>query len=509
MRILVVSSFYPPVAFGGYEVECSAVVDRLRLEHEVTVLTTSGEPAEPAVPEPHVRRSLPRLTPDARGAIRAPIASLRAAGVARAALAWRPELIYAWNGSSFPQSALRVLADSGVPLAFRVCEHWFGSIFVGDQYMRELLPAPRGPARAAWSAGARALNLLPELRLDPTAPVRTAVSWNSEAIRRMVDVPPFIETALERVGHSVPRYGELYEGVVRDPAGQPEIVFLGRVHPYKGVSVAIEALALLREQYELPAVLAIVGPEDAEHGAEMRALAARLGVADAVRFHGQARPEQVAERLASAAAMIVPSTWDEPFPLVTIEGALARVPLVASDVGGISEGMHDEEHALLFARGDAAGAAAALARTLREPEATAARVERALQRAGDFALEPYLNEQERFVHDRSPRCEPERSAARRRCRCSQELGQAAGVQAGGRARPQQPLGDLRPREQQRVLARQRAEARAVAGSASSSIARTSASSSSGSTTMPPGPIIVAAPPAVVPIEGTPAPAAST
>ena len=67
--------------------------------------------------------------------------------------------------------------------------------------------------------------------------------------------------------------------------------------------------------------------------------------------------------------MIVPSVWEEPFPLVTIEGALARVPLVASDVGGIGEGMHDEEHALLFARADAAGAAAALARTLQRRRA--------------------------------------------------------------------------------------------------------------------------------------------
>jgi glycosyltransferase involved in cell wall biosynthesis len=97
--------------------------------------------------------------------------------------------------------------------------------------------------------------------------------------------------------------------------------------------------------------------------------------------------------------MIVPSTWDEPFPLVTIEGALARVPLVASDVGGIGEGMHDEEHALLFPRQDAGAAAAALARTLRETEQTATRVERAYKRAQSFRLGPYLEEQERFVLD--------------------------------------------------------------------------------------------------------------
>ena len=97
--------------------------------------------------------------------------------------------------------------------------------------------------------------------------------------------------------------------------------------------------------------------------------------------------------------MIVPSTWREPFPLVTIEAGLARVPIVASDVGGIGEGMHDEEHALLFAPGDAEAAAAALARTLRESEQTAARVARAHDRAQEFRLAPYLDEQERFVAD--------------------------------------------------------------------------------------------------------------
>jgi len=75
------------------------------------------------------------------------------------------------------------------------------------------------------------------------------------------------------------------------------------------------------------------------------------------------------------------------------------VPLVASDVGGIGEGMQHEEHALLFARGDAAGAARALARTLQEHDATAARVARAHERAQEFRIGPYLDAQERFVID--------------------------------------------------------------------------------------------------------------
>ncbi len=398
MRILVVSTLYPPVAFGGYEVECSGVAERLHEHHHVLVLT-SDEDAARAGEQAAVRRELARLPPDSRGARRAPLASVRAVRSARRALAWGPDFVYVWNGSSIPQAALRVLADSGVPLAFRVCEHWFGGIFINDQFMRELLPAERAPGRAAWSAACRALNLLPSLRLDPRAPLRTAISWNSESLKRMVAVQPFIEPVLERVGHSVPRYGDLYAAVVREPAPEPEIMFLGRVTPYKGVWTAIEALALLRSEHGIPASLVVIGPEDGDHAADMRALAERLGVAAQISWRGQATPEQVAAGLARAHALIVSSAWDEPFPLVTIEGALARVPLVAADVGGISEGMADEQHALLFPRGDARSAAAALARTLLEVEQTEARVQRALQRAQMFRLGPYLDAQERFVLD--------------------------------------------------------------------------------------------------------------
>jgi hypothetical protein len=144
MRILVVSTLYPPVAFGGYEVECSGVVERLRERNEVLVLTSEMDRVK-AGRQPEVRRELELLTPNARGALRAPLASLRAARAARRGLAWEPDLVYVWNGSEVPHAALRVLADSGVPLAFRVCEHWFGGIFVDDQFLRELLPANRGP----------------------------------------------------------------------------------------------------------------------------------------------------------------------------------------------------------------------------------------------------------------------------------------------------------------------------------------------------------------------------
>jgi glycosyltransferase involved in cell wall biosynthesis len=409
VHILVVSNLYPPLVRGGYEVECATVVGHLSTEHDVQVLT--GHQARPRIaPQPHVARELALLAPSPRGSLRAPFASVDAVRIARRALAQGPDLIYVWNGASIPQAALRILADSGVPLAFRVCEHWFASLFTSDQYLRELLPSPRGPGRAAWALGCRAVNRLPTMHLDPTAPLRAAISWNAHTVQRMVGHPPFVEPVMERVCYSVPPHGELYASVVRTPAPSPEILFVGRVTPYKGLSVAIEALAALRDEHGVEAVLEIVGPEDAGHGVELRRLAQQLGVADALRWRGQLDPEAIAAALARAHALIVPSVWDEPFPLVTIEGALAAVPLVASDVGGISEGMHHDEHALLFARHDSRAAAAALARTLGEPEQTAARVVRARARAEAFRLASYLEQQSIFVVDALAALQGHRSA---------------------------------------------------------------------------------------------------
>jgi glycosyltransferase involved in cell wall biosynthesis len=399
MKILVVSNLYPPIVRGGYEAGCGLVVKHLReRNHEVRVLASSFE-RDRAPSEPHIERTLTLMSESPGGSLYAPLASLRAVAITHRALTWRPELVYAWNCASLPQATLRIIADSGVPLAFRVEEHWFASLFVRDQFLRELLPADRGPTRAAWSHLCRIFNKLPALRLTPTAGLRAAVNWNSEAMRAMAPPPPFVDAVLERMIHPAPPNGDLYAAIERRPGSQPRVCFVGRVTPTKGLEVAIRALALLNSEIPTPATLDVIGPEEPEHGAEMRKLAERLGITQCVHWHGQRTAAQTAALLAGAHAMIVPSTWDEPFGYVTIEAALARVPLVAADVGGIGEAVRHERHALLFPRADVAAAAAALRRVLLETEQTSERVARAYERAQEFRVQAYIDRQERFVVD--------------------------------------------------------------------------------------------------------------
>jgi glycosyltransferase involved in cell wall biosynthesis len=390
-RILVLSNLYPPIAHGGYEVECQGVVEHLRGRHEVLVLT-SDKDRDAAPPEPGVRRELPflprrRLT-DALG----PLYALRGAKAARRALEdFRPDLVYVWNGAQLPQAAIRVLETSGAPVGYRVCEHWFGSL-----YRSRYDPFMRGLVGGRWRRAARAWNRLPPLRLDYETTSEAAVSWNSEALRRQVELPPLVRPAFEQVRLPATRQGEELVGLERRPAPRPTLGFVGRISPEKGVDVALRALAQLGEE-GMEVELEIAGGGPAEHLRELEALATSLGIAGRVRFLGPLDTEALKDFYARIHALVVPSVWEEPAGLVLVEGALAGVPLVASRVGGIPEIVRDPEEALLCPPGDPAELGAALRRTLTDPEATAKRVGRARERAQSFRIGPYLKAMDEFL----------------------------------------------------------------------------------------------------------------
>lgn len=390
-RILVLSNLYPPIAHGGYEVECQSVVEHLRQRHEALVLTSDKDRGE-APADAGVRRELPFLPRRRATDALSPLYALRGAKAARRALAdFRPDLIYIWNGAQLPQAAIRVLETSGAPVAYRVCEHWFGSL-----YNSRYDPFMRGLTGGRWKHAARAWNRLPALGLDYKTPSEVAISWNSEALRSQVKVPPLLQPAFEQVRLPATRQSEALVGLERQPAARPTVGYVGRISPEKGVDVALRALAQLGDEGE-KADFEIAGGGEPEHLRELEALAASLGIAARVRFLGPLDVGALKDFYARIHALVVPSVWEEPAGLVLVEGALAGVPLVASRVGGIPEIVRDPEEALLVAPGDPGALAAALRRTLADPEVTAKRVGRARERAQSFRIAPYLKAMDEFI----------------------------------------------------------------------------------------------------------------
>lgn len=400
MRILVISNLYPPVAVGGYEVRCAHTVEWLCRRHEVQVLTSSRRRGMLQA-DSRVLRELPFLDEGVRGTLRAPFASLRAVRVVRRALRnHRPDLVFVWNASHIPRAAVLAAQAWGKPVAFSVADPWLGVFVEGDQFLRYLAPGSHDHGlRGAWAHIVRLINRLPGLRIELDVPRPASIVWNSEALREMTPVPPCISPVLERVIHPATQHEELFSSLERSPASTPTVAFVGRLEPEKAPDVACRAIALLRDRHGLDCRLVLVGTGDAATLALLEQLIDDLSIGDRVEIRGSLPASGVAEVLASAHALVVPSRWQEPFGLVCLEAALARVPVVASMSGGMPEMFRSETEALFFPIDDSEACADALARTFTDRAVTEARVRAAHDRAATYSLARYREDYEAFVED--------------------------------------------------------------------------------------------------------------
>ena len=124
----------------------------------------------------------------------------------------------------------------------------------------------------------------------------------------------------------------------------PTVCVLGRLVPHKRVEYALEAVARIRRR--LPALrLDVVGRGWWEP--RLRETAERLGLGDAVRFHGFVGEVTKRELLASAWVLAMPSI-KEGWGLAVMEAAAHGTPAVGlRSAGGLAESIVDGETGLL------------------------------------------------------------------------------------------------------------------------------------------------------------------
>jgi glycosyltransferase involved in cell wall biosynthesis len=282
------------------------------------------------------------------------------------------------------------------PIAYRICEHWFGGITAHDQFARHLYPGDHG-LRLVWAKLNRLLTRDPTLRLDSTEKFPAAISWNSMFLSRVTTVPAVVRPLFQEVLYPATPQGDRFAGGSRRPSHRPTIAFIGRVTREKGIHIAYRALAHLRTAFGYDASLIVAGPIEAGFEAELREEAAALNIVPNVEIRGELGPDGIAALLETAHVLVVPSVWEEPAGLVCVEAALARVPIVASRSGGIPELVRDRLDGLLFTRGDAVQCAELLAETLADPNATHERVANAFERAQQWSFQPYIQATDRFL----------------------------------------------------------------------------------------------------------------
>jgi glycosyltransferase involved in cell wall biosynthesis len=108
---------------------------------------------------------------------------------------------------------------------------------------------------------------------------------------------------------------------------RPLVLFLGRLHPKKGLDLLIPAFARARLG---DAVLVIAGPGDEAYRAELEARARDALPGDRVVFTGMLRGRERIEALADADLFVLPS-HQENFGVAVMEALAAGTPVLVSD----------------------------------------------------------------------------------------------------------------------------------------------------------------------------------
>lgn len=283
---------------------------------------------------------------------------------------WRGKLALLLMLRAGRQAVRRLVRDGTYDLIH--CHWWFPSgLMIGGRALPVLVTMHGSDVRLAKGALARRLFS----RVSARAASMVAVSsWlarsASEALGgRTVDTAP------------MPATTHLFAPSAVSSRSSDRMLFVGRLNAQKGIGDLLHALSRSRRAWSLD----VVG--DGPDRPELERLAATLGVAARVRWHGHLAQPALAPLYRAAAAVVIPST-DEGLGLVGVEASLCETPVVGYASGGLTDVVRDGQTGWLVPAGDVAALAHAIDGVVDRPE----RARNAGQAARRFALDHFSPE---------------------------------------------------------------------------------------------------------------------
>lgn len=161
--------------------------------------------------------------------------------------------------------------------------------------------------------------------------------------------------------HIIPHF---FTAAHRPPEHSPagDVLFLGRLSPEKGLDLLLQAWKQVRPGGRN---LRIAGTGPAE--ASLRTMASSLNLAN-VEFLGFVSRDRHPELWRQAAFSVIPSTWNEPFPLSFLESWSHQRAPVASRLGAMAENILDGQDGLLVEPFSATSLAVAIQSLIDHPD---------------------------------------------------------------------------------------------------------------------------------------------
>ncbi len=380
--ILIATLRYPPYVTGGYELLTRDAVVALRERgYDIRVLAGKGSrfASEPDV--------LPWLEPELDG--EDPMAaSMHASGreklrlhflrkanleaTTRAIETLKPKLFFYFNLGLVSLAPILAARRARIPTLGYLSDPW-----IANYWLIDWKASGRKPLRCA------ALSFLwKRLRsYVGTGPVLCCSQHLLERLERdglepgsgsvlPLGVPPDVEARTREL--AVPR---------RETDHPLRVACISALWLGKGQHVLLKALARAKEQGRSIEVWMAARSGTDEYRSQLERIVREAGIEDAIEFKPELSRAQLAEELQRSHVLCVPSVWDEPFPLSTLEGLAHGLAVCVSSAGGCPEAIQDGVDGRVFHSGDDADLARVLMSFEEDEPARYAQAKRGLERS--------------------------------------------------------------------------------------------------------------------------------
>lgn len=172
-------------------------------------------------------------------------------------------------------------------------------------------------------------------------------------LARIIVASSYIKNLLLKSGYHdnrvevIPYYTTLYEQSRRkDPPQVPTIICVARLEAEKGIDYLLKALSMV----SIKTKAFIIG--EGSQISYLKQMAKSLSAKHEIIFTGWIENNELMNFYTQATLAVVPSIWPEPFGIIGIEAMANQVPVVAFNVGGISDWLIDGETGYLVSPQD-------------------------------------------------------------------------------------------------------------------------------------------------------------
>lgn len=409
MRILFISSFYPPYDLGGLEQLCGEMVASLSARgHICHVLASRHGVTDLAKIEMNVDRRLN---------LQADIHQYRPVDfflrrkyreafnhrmVSDTIDRYAPDVIFIWGMWNLDRR-IPYWAEQARPcrVAYAIADYWPIEPDIHERYWQS-------PANRIWAEW---------LKKPLRKIVLSQLAWEKAvhplALEHVACVSQYVRDKLTQAG-ALPHGAQvIYNGIDPTPfqemavqrdadrSGPLRLIYTGSLSEHKGVHTAIEACGLLRERgLDEEIHLTIVGGGHPDYVRWLKQRVDELDIGESVTLTGRVPRSEVSSILAGHHVFLFTSVYEEPIARSVMEAMAAGLAMVGTAVGGQAEMLQDGVNALIYSPNDADGLARCIASLMIDSDLRSnlaqAGQRMVLQR---FTLERMVDEMEDWLTD--------------------------------------------------------------------------------------------------------------